>query len=98
MSSKQAPEIFQRKIDELDLPGLPPRGTPEFDQALISHFALQYAGRGWNALVTVDDEYVRVLAIPENSIEPKAYVLGLLQHRFLDDALPHPASDVRHGQ
>ena len=88
MSSKQAPEIFQRRIDELDLPGLPRRGTPEFDQFLISHFAMQYAGRGWNALVTVDDEYVRVLAIPENSIEPKAYVLGLLQNGFLDDALP----------
>ena len=86
--TKQAPEIFQHRIDELDLPGLPPRDTPSFDQALISHFALQYAGRGWNALVTVDDKYVRVLAIPENSIEPKAYVLGLLQHRFLDDALP----------
>jgi tetratricopeptide (TPR) repeat protein len=86
--TKQAPEIFQRKIDELDLAGLPPRSSPEFDQALISHFVLEYAGRGWNALVTVDDEYVRVLAIPENSIEPKAYVLGLLQHRFLDDALP----------
>jgi tetratricopeptide (TPR) repeat protein len=86
--TKQAPEIFQHRIDELDLPGLPPKDTPSFDQALISHFALQYARRGWNALVTVDDKYVRVLAIPENSIEPKAYVLGLLQHRFLDDALP----------
>ena len=96
--TKQAPEIFQRRIDELDLAGLPPRGTPGFDPALISRFALDYAARGWNALVTVDDEYVRVLAIPENSIEPKAYVLGLLQHRFLDDALASPASDVGHGQ
>ena len=48
--TKQAPEIFQRRIDELDLTGLPPRGSPEFDQSLISHFALEYAGRGWNAL------------------------------------------------
>ena len=97
--TKQAPEIFQRRIDDLDLPGLPPRGTPAFDQALISHFALQYAGRGWNALVTVDDEYVRVLAIPENGIEPKAYVLGLLQHRFLDYALPllHAMSGMGQG-
>ena len=86
--TKQAPEIFQRRIDELDLAALPPRGSPEFDTALISRFALDYAARGWSALVTVDDEHVRVLAIPENSIEPKAYILGLLQHRFLDDALP----------
>jgi hypothetical protein len=53
--TKQAPEIFQRRIDELDLAGLPPRGTPGFDQALISHFALEYAGRGWNALLTRHD-------------------------------------------
>ena len=46
--TKQAPEIFQRKIDELDLAGLPPRGSPGFDEALISRFALEYAGRGWN--------------------------------------------------
>jgi tetratricopeptide (TPR) repeat protein len=29
-----------------------------------------------------------VVAVPENGIEPKQYVLGLLRHRFLDDALP----------
>ncbi len=88
MNSKKAPEIFQRRIDELDLSGLPPRGSDQFEPALISRYALEYAERGWNALVTVDNDYGRVLAIPENSVEPKAYVLGLLQNRFLDDALP----------
>lgn len=88
MTSKQAPEIFQRRLDDLDLDGLPPRSSEQFAPTLISRYALEYAQRGWNALVTVDDDYVRVLAIPENSVEPKAYVLGLLQNRFLDDALP----------
>jgi tetratricopeptide (TPR) repeat protein len=88
MTTKQAPEIFQRRLDEIDPDGLPPRDSEHFAQALIARYALDYAGRGWNALVTVDDEHVRVLAIPENGIEPKAYVLGLLQNRFLEDALP----------
>jgi tetratricopeptide (TPR) repeat protein len=55
---------------------------------MISRFALPYAARGWSALVTVDESHVRVLAIPDNAVEPKAYVLGLLQHGFLEDALP----------
>ena len=50
--------------------------------------ALDYASKGWTAAVTVSDGVVRVVAIPENGIEPKQYVLGLLQHRYLDDALP----------
>ncbi len=86
---KQAPEIFQRRIDELDLSSyVAKRGSPEFEQELITRYAIDYAARGWNALVTVDSEYVRVLAIPEHSIEPKAYVIGLLQNRFLEDTLP----------
>lgn len=86
--TKQAPEILQKSINDLDLSGLPPRNSPGFDQALIARYALVYAQKGWNALVTVDDEFVRVLAIPENSMEPKAYVLGLLNDRYLEDALP----------
>ena len=68
--------------------GLPPRGSPDFDQAVIARYALEYASKGWNAVVTVDDEFVRVVAIPEHGIDPKKYVLGLLQHRYLEDALP----------
>ena len=68
--------------------GLPPRGSPEFDQAVIARYALDYASKGWSAVVTVDDEFVRVVAIPEHGMEPKKYVAGLLQHRYLEDALP----------
>ena len=88
MNRPQAPEIFQTPIAQIDATGLPPRGSPEFDQALIARYALSYATKGWNAVVTVDDKYVRVVAVPERGIEPKQYVLGLLQHRYLEDALP----------
>jgi hypothetical protein len=84
----QAPAIFQKPIAAIDMTGLPPRGSPNFDQAVIARYALGYASRGWSAVVTVDNEFVHVVAIPENSIDPKKYVLGLLQHRYLEDALP----------
>ncbi len=83
-----APEIFQKPIAAIDLTGLPPRDAPDFDQAVITRYALEYATKGRNAVVTVDNEFVRVVAVPENGIEPKQYVLGLLQHRYLEDALP----------
>lgn len=86
--TRQAPEIYQKPIDEIDLVGLPPRGTESFDHALIARYALEYAARGWNAIVTVDKNYLRVVAVPERGIEPKPYVLGLLNHGFLEDALP----------
>lgn len=86
--TRQAPEIYQKPIDEIDLAGLPPRGAEGFDRALIARYALEYAGRGWAAIVTVDDQFVRVVAVPERGIGPKTYVLGLLKHGFLEDALP----------
>lgn len=88
MNRPQAPEIFQTPIAKIDMNGLPERGSPGFDQSVIARYALEYASKGWNAVVTVDDEYVRVVAVPERGIEPKKYVLGLLQHRYLEDALP----------
>ena len=68
MTTRQAPEIFQLPLDDLDLAGLP--------------------ARSWQAVVAVDDAFVRVVAVPERGVEPKAYVLGLLQNGFLKDALP----------
>ena len=88
MITRQAPEIFQIPLDDLDPAGLPQRGTPEFEQAVIGRYALDYAARGWQAVVAVDDAFVRVVAVPERGVEPKAYVLGLLQNGFLEDALP----------
>lgn len=90
-TSKAAPEIFQIPLAGLD-PAIVPTGaapgTPEFEQAVILHYAMPYAEKGWQALVTVDGEYVRVLAIPQQGMDPKDYVLGLLNNGFLEDALP----------
>jgi hypothetical protein len=83
-----APEIFQKPVAAIDMTGLPPRSSPGFQEAVIARYALEYASKGWNAAVTVDDDFVRVVAIPENGIDPKEYVIGLLQHRYLEDALP----------
>ncbi|MGA7951201.1 MAG: tetratricopeptide repeat protein [Thiobacillaceae bacterium] len=86
-----APEIFQIPLDQLD-PAIVPLnsepGTPEFEQAVITRYALRYAEKGWQAMVTVNDGYVRVLAIPQQGMDPKDYVQGLLRNGFLDDALP----------
>lgn len=53
---KAAPEIFQLPIAELD-PAIVPTGaapgTPEFEQAVILHYAMKYADKGWQALVTL---------------------------------------------
>jgi len=46
MTTRQASEIFQFPLDDLDLAGLPQRGTPEFEQAVIGRYALNYAARG----------------------------------------------------
>jgi tetratricopeptide (TPR) repeat protein len=86
-----APEIFQIPIAEVDQAILSSEyvpGSPEFEQAVIMHYALKYAEKGWEALVTVNDQFVRVLAIPRLGMDPKDYVLGLLNNGFLEDALP----------
>ena len=88
MNRPQAPEIFQKPISDLDQTALPLRDAAGFADAVIARYALEYASRGWNAVVTIDDEFVRVVAVPEQGIEPKKYVLGLLQNGFLEDALP----------
>lgn len=88
MNNRQAPEIFQIGLDSVAPAGLPPKTDPGFEQAVIAQYALKYAAKGWNAAVIVSDGFVRVLAVPQAGIEPKAYLLGLLQHGFIEDALP----------
>lgn len=81
-----APEIFQIPTSEFQSAFKP--GTPEFEMAAMTHYAAEYSNRGWTAVVTVDPEFIRVVAVPAGGMDPKAYVLGLLQNRFLEDALP----------
>jgi len=92
MTERTAPEIRQIRVSDFDTSVFPSDartpGTEAFEVAVVTHFASHYAARGWNAAVTVDEEFIRIVAVPETGVEPKAYVLGLLQHGFLTDALP----------
>ena len=85
---KQAPEIFQRTLTSLDLTGLPPTTDSGFEEAVIFQYAMQYAAKGWTAVVVVNDGMVRVVAVPQQGVEPKTYLLGLLSHGYIEDALP----------
>ncbi|MGC2165068.1 MAG: hypothetical protein WA632_03520 [Gallionella sp.] len=76
---KQAPEIFQLPLTSIDLAGLPPISDPGFEQAVIMQYAMQYATKGWTAAVVVSDGMVRVVAVPQQGIEPKAYLRRLKQ-------------------
>ena len=51
-------------------------------------YAMQYAAKGWTAAVVVSDGMVRVVAVPQQGVEPKAYLMGLLHHGYIEDALP----------
>jgi tetratricopeptide (TPR) repeat protein len=86
--NKQAPEIFQKSLTSLDQPGLPPSTDTGFEQAVIMQYALQYAAKGWTAAVVVSDGMVRVVAVPQQGVEPKTYLMGLLHHGYIEDALP----------
>lgn len=92
MTDRSAPEIRQIAITDFDTSVLPAEAnipdTEAFRVAVSAHFRNQYAARGWNAAVTVDAEFIRIVGLPQTGVEPKEYVLGLLQHGFLQDALP----------
>ena len=74
--NKQAPEIFQRSLTSLDLTGLPPTTDSGFEQAIIMQYAMQYAAKGWTAAVVVSDGMVRVVAMPQQGIEPRLTCLA----------------------
>lgn len=82
--TRQAPEIFKRPLAEFH--GTPV--NPEIADGILQRIMLDYASRGYTAVVTIDGEHVRGVAVPERGIEPKDYLIGLLQQGFLEDALP----------
>ena len=82
MKERSASEIRQIPVKGFDAsvraPDARTPGTEAFEVAAITHFASHYAGKGWNAAVTLDDELIRIVAVPETGVEPKEYVLGPL--------------------
>lgn len=85
MSSPKAPEIYQRPLTEFPGGG---SSQDEHAEEVITRISLEYASKGWNAAVTVNDGMVRVIAVPESGIGPKEYLLGLLRSGFVEDAVP----------
>lgn len=84
----QAPEIFKHSLDNIKIDGLPPRDAPGFEDAVLQNITLQYAAKGCTAAIVIQDGYVLGVAVPQEGIEPKQYLLGILEHGFLEDALP----------
>ena len=73
----QAPEIFKRSLDDIKLDGLPPRDDPGFEDAVLQTSTLQYAAKGYTAAIVVQDGHVLGVAVPQEGVEPKQYILGL---------------------
>jgi tetratricopeptide (TPR) repeat protein len=88
----QAPEILRIPYEAFDVSVLPSTarepGSEAFDNAVLIYYAAKYAAKNFDAAVTCSNGIIRVLAWARGGLEPKAYVIGLLQHRALAEALP----------
>jgi Flp pilus assembly protein TadD len=89
--SKQ-PVSFKIPVTRFDVNLLPAGarqvGTDAFKDAVLMHFAAQYAAKGEHAIVTVDDEQITVLTLPQDS-EPLDYVMSMLQSGRIKEAVPY---------
>ena len=85
------PYIFSMPLQRFDLELLPPEarsiGSDKFKDAVVAHFATQYAEKGETAIVTVDDKEIRVLSFPKLA-DPMDFVHELLQNGKIKEALP----------
>lgn len=63
-------------------------GTEAFKQAVVEYFAEQYASKGLQALVSVDDDEIHVLTLP-NGTDPLDFVMTMLQSGRIKEAIPY---------
>lgn len=64
-------------------------GTDKFKTAVVNFYARQFAPLGGNTIVGIDDESINVQWIPDEvAKDPFAYVLDLLSHGELAEAVP----------
>jgi tetratricopeptide (TPR) repeat protein len=64
-------------------------GTERFKNAVLKYYVEQFAPLGGNTIVTVDDKNIHVEWIPDGVVkDPFDYVLDLLQHGELQEAIP----------
>ncbi len=85
------PFSYVLPLHRFDLNLLPPSarkiGSEAFNDAVISHFVAQYAGKGESAIVTVDDKEIRVLSFAQD-VDPMQFVQRMLQSGQIQEALP----------
>ena len=84
----EAPQFIKIPLNEVEISAPHERGTPEFEQAAILQTAAEYALKGMQGFFKVEDNSLWGFAFTDNTIDPKAYVLGILQDGYLEDALP----------
>lgn len=90
MSAK--PTFFTLPVERFDLTLLPPDarkiGSEAFKMAVLAHFTAQYAPKGQQAVVSVDDEEIQVLTLPSGS-DPLDFVMTMLQSGRIKEAVPY---------
>ena len=90
MSSQ--PTSFKLPLSRFDLNLLPANarkiGSDAFKLAVSMHFAAQYAAKGQQVLVSVDDEEIQVLTLPADS-NPLDFVMTMLQSGRIKDSVPY---------
>ena len=86
------PHVFTIPLKDFDLSLIPANsrriGTSEFREAVNFHYCTLYASKGMTAIVSVDEEHVRVAATPQGGITPYEFALQILNDRKIEEALP----------
>jgi Flp pilus assembly protein TadD len=86
------PSYFSIPVARFDLNQLPAHarqiGSEAFKMAVLAHFAAQYAPKGQQAVVAVDDSEITVLVVPAGS-DPLDFVMTMLQAGRIKEAVPY---------
>lgn len=69
-------------------------GSESFKTAVVMHFAAQYAAKGEQAVVTVDDDEISVLTFSADT-NPLDFVLAMLRSGRIQEAVPYLESMAR---
>ncbi|WP_165493140.1 tetratricopeptide repeat protein [Hylemonella gracilis] len=85
------PSLFTLPVERFDL-GLLPHdarniGSDAFKTAVVTHFAVQYAAKRQQAVVSVNDREILVLVLPDES-DPLDFVMTMLQSGRIKEAMP----------
>lgn len=95
--SKQ-PIFFKLPLSRFDVNLLPSDarsiGSEAFKDAVIHHFATQYAAKGETAIVIVDDEGISVVTMPKGS-DPLEFVMTMLKNGRIKEAVPYLETMVK---